>query len=151
MSRVIGRSLLKKHSYWQDFNFNENFNNPLHIELFLLSYFADQFDDVNNGIMMPKGKSNFLEMFFEIAVIKHFVIFTGKQLYRDSNTGFFLWILWIFYQQVFLQNTSWRCFCKGVPLVFHSSFVSLLKVYNMRELIFLPEFQKETLRCFEDI
>ena len=51
----------------------------------------------------------------------------------------------------FLQNTSCGCFCKGVPLVFHSSFVSLPKVYNMRELIFLPEFQKETLRCFEDI
>ena len=62
----------------------------MHIELLLLSYFADQFDDVNNGIMMPKGKSNFLEMFFEIAVIKHFVIFTGKQLYGDYNAGFFL-------------------------------------------------------------
>ena len=63
------------------FDFNENFNNPLHIELFLLSYFADQFDDVNNGDIM---------MFFEIGVLKHFVIFTGKQLCRDSNTGFFL-------------------------------------------------------------
>ena len=82
--------LIKKTQLQTDLNFNENFNNPLHIELFLLSYFADQFDDVNNGIMMPKGKSNFLEMFFKIAVIKHFVIFTGKQLYGDSNTGFFL-------------------------------------------------------------
>ena len=37
--------------------------------------------------MMPKDKSNLSEMFFEIGVLKHFAIFTGKQLCRDSNTG----------------------------------------------------------------
>ena len=86
------------------FDFNENFNNPLHIELFLLSYFVDQFDNVNNCIIMPRGKSSHSQMFFEIGVLKHFVIFTGKNLCGDSNIVFFLWILWIFYQQLFCRT-----------------------------------------------
>ena len=38
---------------------------------------------------------------------------SGLQLYwkRDSSTGVFLWILWNFYDQLFLQNSSGGCFC----------------------------------------
>ena len=117
----------------------------MHLEFFLLRCFADQFDDVNNSIMMPKIKSNLPEMFFEIGVLKHFAMFTRIQLCRDSNTGFFCEYCEFFINNFFLENTC-GCFCKGVPLVFRSSIVSLPIVYNMRELIFLPKFQKETLK-----
>ena len=76
----------------------------MHIELFLLSYFMGQFDDVINCIIMPRGKSSCLQMFFEIGVLKHFAIFTGKNLCGDSNIVFFLWILRIFYQQLFCRT-----------------------------------------------
>ena len=38
---------------------------------------------------------------------------SGLQLYwkRDSSTGVSLWILWDFYDQLFLQNSSGGCFC----------------------------------------
>ena len=75
--------------------------------LFLLSYFADQFDDVNNGIMMLKGENNLLEIFFEIGVLKHFVIFTGKQLCRDSNTGFFCEYCEFFINNFFAEHILW--------------------------------------------
>ena len=74
------KELIKKTQLMTRFDFNENFNNPLQIELFLLSYFAGQFDDVNNSIIIPRGKNNCLQMFFEIGVLKHFAIFTGKNL-----------------------------------------------------------------------
>ena len=60
----------------------------MHIELFLVSYFMGQFDDVNNGTIMPRCKSSCSQTFFEIGVLKHFVIFTGKNLCGDSNIFF---------------------------------------------------------------
>ena len=49
-------------------------------------------------------------------VFKNFLKFTGKHLWQnllfwDSDAGVFLWILRIFYEHFFLQNTSGACFC----------------------------------------
>ena len=64
-------------------------------------------------------------MIFEIGILKHFAISTGKHLCwslflitlqvwrsatllkRDSNTGAFLWILWIFRNSFFIDHPWW--------------------------------------------
>ena len=68
------------------------------------------------------------EVLYKKYVLKNFPKFTGKQLRprlvfnkvaglspatwlkKDSSTDVFLWILWNFQEQLFLQNTSGGCF-----------------------------------------
>ena len=68
------------------------------------------------------------EVFYKKYVLKNFPKFTGKHLCprlvfdkvaglspatwlkKDSSTGVFLWILWNFQEQLFLQNNSGGCF-----------------------------------------
>ena len=66
-----------------------------------------------------RTKSNRSQMFFKVVIVKSFTIFTGKHLCwnlfleifrlatllkRDSNIGFFLWILWNFWEQLYYRT-----------------------------------------------
>ena len=122
----------------------------MHIELFFVSYFMGQFDDVNNGIIMPRCKSSCSQTFFEIGVLKHFVIFTGKNLCGDSNIAFFLWILRIFHQQLFCRT---RLVAAPVAKTDQKKQRDILRKYTLR--IFLLRYndakkhiRKYTLRIF---
>ena len=65
-------------------------------------------------------RSSRSQMFFKIGVLKNSAILTGKRLCwslflikvqaSGSYTGVFLWIMWIFWEHLFLQNTSGGCF-----------------------------------------
>ena len=57
------------------------------------------------------------EVFCKGGVLEKFAKLTGKHLWpatlyqkRDSGTGVFLWVLQIFSEHLFLQNTSVGCF-----------------------------------------
>ena len=60
-------------------------------------------------------RSSFSQMFFKIGVLKNFAIITGNhpcwrlfliklQVWRYSNTGVFLWILWNFLEKLFYKT-----------------------------------------------
>ena len=78
-------------------------------------------------MLLTKCKISHSQAFFKIGSLENFEIFTVIKLRwnlliikmqawrpetkKDSNTGVFLWILWNFWEHLFLQNTSGGCLC----------------------------------------
>ena len=90
---------------------------------------------------------------------------SALQLYwkRDSSTGVFLWILWDFYDQLFLQNSSGGCFCflsvslllpvrftlsYLPPPLFYSEVLILFLILYLGALFYKKKRRKEKKKIF---
>ena len=91
-------------------------------------------------------RSSFSQMFFKIGVLKNFAIITGNhpcwrlfliklQVWRCSNTGVFLWILWNFLEKLFYKTPP-------VTAAIHSIFTRKIKTEKFCSVFFYPQ------KCF---
>ena len=65
---------------------------------------------VPNNHFLSQFRSSGMQMFFKIGVLKN--LCRSLFLIRHLNANVFLWILQIFYEKLFLRNTSGGCFCQ---------------------------------------
>ena len=84
--------------------------------------------------------SSFSQMFFKIGVLKNFAIITGNhpcwrlfliklQVWRYSNTGVFLWILWNFLEKLFYKTPP-------VAAAIHSIFTRKIRTEKFCSVFF---------------
>ena len=88
-------------------------------------------------------RSSFSQMFFKIGVLKNFAIITGNhpcwrlfliklQVWRYSNTGVFLWILWNFLEKLFYKTPP-------VAAAIHSTFTRKIRTEKFCSVLFLTK------------
>ena len=92
------------------------------ISIFPISQVYDKkqvFNSYRKGSVFWRNRSSRPEVFCKKGALGNFTKFTGKHLCqslffnkKDSGTGVFLWILWNFWEHLFLQNAFGGCFLR---------------------------------------